>query len=692
MPTLDEAFALGWEQQQAGAYPQAIQIYREIVRADPENARTWFVLGTACQAAKQLAEAEACFRRAVQLRPQEPDGYHFLAGALLEQGKQDEAVEPYRRCLELDPDHAEAMTNLGFILGEQGKTAAAQALYERAVQIKPQYAEVHHNLGNILREQGKIQEAVPHYERALAIKPDYAKAMINLGIALVALGKPAEAVTLMRQALEIEPDFAEAYNSLGAALSTTGDLEGAIAAYKKCLQLTPDYAEAHWNLSLVYLLQGNFAHGWPEYEWRWRCKKNTPPPPFQQPVWDGSPLAGKTILLQEEQGLGDTIHFVRYARLLKEQGGRVILYCPWGLTQLLRTCPGIDGLVEKGATPPDFAVRAPLLSLPSILGTSLITIPGEVPYLFADPSLIEHWRRELAPIAGLRIGIAWQGNPNHPWDRHRSIPLTAFEPLARIPDVRLISLQKGPGVEQLQALKGRFPVLSLASTFDEANGKLMDTAAIMQSLDLIVTADTAVAHLAGALAVPVWVALSFTPDWRWLLNRDDSPWYPTMRLFRQKKLGNWAEVMNQIAEAVRKCPQAQERPRLGVPIEVPPGELIDKITILQIKSERIADIAKLKNIRTELNALVQVREREVPTSNELAHLTEQLKAVNERLWQIEDEIRVCERNRDFGPRFIDMARSVYRQNDHRAALKRQINKLLGSQLVEEKSYKPYADS
>jgi tetratricopeptide (TPR) repeat protein len=688
MATLEEVFALGWKHQQAGDLTQAERCYRDLLRTDPENARTWFVLGTACQAQHKSAEAEACFRQAVRLKPGEADGYHYLAGALLEQGKQDEAGIYYRRCLELKPDHAEAMTNLGFVLSEQGKVAEAQALYERAVQIKPHYAEVHHNLGNVLREQNKLPEAVACYQRALQLKPDYVKALINLGIALVALGKPAEAVPLMERALELQPDFYEAFNSLGAARSTMGDLQGAAAAYQRALALKPDYAEAHWNLSLLLLLWGKFAEGWSEYEWRWQCKKNTPLPPFSQPVWDGAPLDGKTILLQEEQGLGDTLHFIRYARLVKQRGGKVIVYCPRGLTQLLRTCPGIDGLVEKGAAPPDFDVRVPLLSLPRILQTTKTTIPAEVPYLFAHPALVEHWRRELAALRGLRIGIAWQGNPNHPWDRHRSVPLACFEPLARVPGAQLISLQKGPGTDQLEALAGRFPVISLGGQVDETAGKLMDTAAIMKNLDLVVAADTAIAHLAGALGVPVWVALCYTPDWRWLLDRDDSPWYPSMRLFRQRTLGNWREVFEQMADIMHRRPVQSNRSR-SVAIEIAPGELIDKITILEIKTERMTDLAKLSHVREELLALTGARDTQLPPSPELTELAGRLKTVNESLWQIEDQIRSCERDHDFGPRFIELARSVYKQNDERAALKRRINDLLGARLVEEKSSAAY---
>ena len=286
-------------------------------------------------------------------------------------------------------------------------------------------------------------------------------------------------------------------------------------------------------------------------------------PNFSQPRWDGSHLDGRTILLHTEQGIGDNLFAVRYGRLVKERGGTVILQLPKWLIPLVKTCPGLDRLVAKSEPVPEFDVQCPLLSLPGVFGTDADTIPADVPYLAAAPDLIEHWRRELAPFREFRIGIAWQGNPVHPWDRHRSFALAQLEPLARVPGVRLISLQKGVGSEQLAALGERFPVTTLGR-IDETAGSFMDTAAIV-NLDLVVTSDTAIAHLAGALAVPVWVGLCSTPDWRWLLDRSDSPWYPTMRLFRQARLGKWAPVFRAhgsgIANAGRIALAAAADPR-----------------------------------------------------------------------------------------------------------------------------------
>jgi hypothetical protein len=290
-------------------------------------------------------------------------------------------------------------------------------------------------------------------------------------------------------------------------------------------------------------------------------------------------------------------------------------------------------------------------------------------------------------LTGFRVGIAWQGDPSYRWDRDRSIPLRHFAPLGRVAGVRLISLQKGPGMEQLREVSGLFPVIDLGPRLDESAGAFMDTAAAMKNLDLVITSDTAVAHLAGAMGVPVWLALAFAPEWRWLLEREDSPWYPHMRLFRQSRRGDWEGVFARMAGELRRKIGAAAPLELHAPLA--PGELIDKITILEIKMERIRDTTKLANVRVELAELAAVHERCLPSSAELAGLTSALKAVNEELWQVEDELRECERAGDFGPRFIQLARSVYQNNDRRAALKRQINEQLGSRLIEEKSYAAY---
>jgi tetratricopeptide (TPR) repeat protein len=683
-----DLFAEGWQHHQAGDLRRAEDIYRRILRTDPRNGKVWFVLGNLCDTDHRLEEAAAYMRQALELVPREAMGWFHLGNVLLKLEKYAEAEAAYRRCIEIQPSHVEALVNLGFAYGELERLDEARACYQRAMQFRPDYAEIHHNLGNLYRDEGKLDDALACYRRALELRPDYAKAHVNLGVALVARGDVDAAVRSLRRGVELEPDFAEAQNSLGTAFSVQGNLERAIAQYERAIALKADYPDAHWNRSLAWLLQGDFARGWADYEWRWRCKHTTPLPSFTQPRWDGSPLHGRTVLLYGEQGLGDTLQFIRYAPLVAARGGRVIVQCQDCLLPLLSRCATIDQFLGWSASPPVFDVWAPLLSLPHLLGTTLETVPAAVPYLFPDPNLVAHWRRELAPVRGFRVGIAWQGSPRHAWDRHRSVPLALFESLAEIEGVRLVSLQQNHGTDQVQALVGRFPLVALGELVDKTAGSFMDTAAVATQLDLVVSIDSAIGHLAGGLGVPTWLALHYTPDYRWLLHREDSPWYPTVRLFRQTAPGDWRAVFARIAEALRELVvrSNQSRPVL---IEVSPGELVDKITILQIKSERISDLAKLENIRAELASLESVYHEALPPSPRLDELTAQLKSINEQLWQTEDDIRLCERAGDFGERFVELARSVYRMNDRRSALKRAINEFLRARVVEEKAYPGY---
>ena len=321
------------------------------------------------------------------------------------------------------------------------------------------------------------------------------------------------------------------------------------------------------------MLLGDYEQGWPEYEWRWTQPGFTRRQ-FTQPAWDGSDLAGRSILLYAEQGLGDTLHFIRYAPLVSQRGGKVIVECQPALVRLLKGVEGIDKLIAESSPLPPFDVQAAMFSLPAIFHTTVGTIPATVPYLHADPKLIDKWRHELnsrsrqpggtvattrsgparqaGPTGAFKVGIAWQGSPTYGYDNLRSIPLEKFARLTQIEGVQLISLQKGPGSEQLGAVQGRFPVMDLGKQLDETSGPFMDTAAVMKNLDLVICSDTAVPHLAGALGVPVWVALPYVPDWRWLLECEDSPWYPTMRLFRQTQDGKWDDVFERIAAALKK--------------------------------------------------------------------------------------------------------------------------------------------
>jgi hypothetical protein len=406
---------------------------------------------------------------------------------------------------------------------------------------------------------------------------------------------------------------------------------------------------------------------------------------FPKPRWDASLLEGRTILLWCEQGLGDAIQFVRYAPLVKAKGGRLVLECPEFMTSLFSTCAGIDELIAEGAALPTFDVQAPLMSLPGLLGTTPQIVPADVPYLHAEPRRVDGWKKQLVDVAGFKVGVVWQGNPHHPWDRWRSFPLSCLAPLAAVKGVRLVSLQKGAGVEQRNLLGGRFAVDGLGGKLDAEGGAFLDTGALMKGLDLVVTADTATAHLAGALGVPVWVALSAVADWRWMCERQDTPWYPTMRLFRQAGLSDWQSVFERMARELRRL-IASDQPGVLARVAIAPGELLDRIGILEIKSERISDAPKRSLVLAELAALRGDGDDVAQRSEEVRRLAATLREVNKALWDIEDELRACERTDDFGPHFVELARSVYRRNDERAEIKRRINALQGSPWGEQKEY------
>jgi len=434
------------------------------------------------------------------------------------------------------------------VLRALGDNAAAASAFAEAVRLAPDSAEAHHNLGLIKRKQGKLAEARTLLARAIELDPQHAPSHFNLGGMLFEMKEWDQARRHHQQALQLRPDYAEPNCSLGILCMAQGQLDEALGYFDRALEIQPDLAEAHCDRGMLLLVRGDLAAGWPEYQWRWKTPTARPRPPG--PVWDGEPLAGRTILIDTEQGYGDTFQFIRYAPLVKARGGRVIIGCPGHLVPILSTCTGIDEFycVDKDRPPP-FDVRVSLLDLPGIFRTELESIPADVPYLSAEPQRVEDWRTQLGDSGAYRVGINWQGNPSFGWDHFRSIPLAEFAPLAAVERVRLLSLQHGFGTEQLAGAP--FPVEDLGGQLD-AGPAFCSKAALMRNLDLVITSDTSVAHLAGALGVPVWLALSFGPDWRWLLGREDCPWYPTMRLFRQTKLGHWGPVFKRIANELRR--------------------------------------------------------------------------------------------------------------------------------------------
>jgi hypothetical protein len=467
----------------------------------------------------------------------------------LDRGAADAALALCREALDAGAGHRPDLLNLlGYALAQLDRCDEAVAAFAEAASLSPGDPEAQTNLGVALLDADRLDEAAAPLQRALTLFPHHANALYNFGLVNQRAGRLNEAVSLYRRALaagQRDPDCAV---NLGIALKDT-------------LTAAPDNAGARYNLALAQLLDGDFAEGWAGYEARWQT------PHFRHarrdldgPVWDGAPLPGKTLLLQGEQGLGDVLQFVRYAALAKRTRARVILRCRPRLAELLASVDGIDAIFSEQDDAPPHDAWAHLMSLPRILGTTVETVPARIPYVHPDPARIAAWRARLDGIGGLRVGIGWQGDPGYAGDARRSIPLPAMAPLGRVPHVTLVSLQKGPGRRQLLDMDADVSVLDLGPELDEGTGAFVDTAAVLQSLDLIVTSDTALAHVAGATGRPTWLALPQIPDWRWMRGRDDSPWYPTMRLFRQTAAGDWDGVFSAAAAALSETVTKELRP------------------------------------------------------------------------------------------------------------------------------------
>ena len=439
----------------------------------------------------------------------------------------------------------------GWQIHQQRRYTEAERIYRDVLSKAPNDANGWCFLGIALHDQRQYQSAVDCYRRALQLNPAFPIALNNLGNSLRYVNCVDEADQCFQKAIDLKPDYLNAYKNRGTLHVWTGDLTRGLAYYEQALKINPNEAELHRNIGVIYLLQGRFAEGWNEYRWRWRVgdlhRQNR-----VIPVWDGSDPRGRRILLTAEQGLGDTLNFVRFAKVLRDRGAQTMVHCQPQLLALLQNSPELGPMFPNSLNveqPFDF--QCSLVDVADILHIDDRNIPSDAPYLKASPSLIDYWSRRFEKRTDLcRIGIAWQGNPDHQADIFRSIPLSSFEVLADIPNVELISLQSGHGVEQLAKWQGARPIVRLGAEVDKTSGAFMDTAAIMKQLDLVITSDTSIAHLAGGLGVRTWLVLNYVPDWRWLLNRDDSPWYPSVRLFRQDSLGDWGSAFRKVRDAL----------------------------------------------------------------------------------------------------------------------------------------------
>jgi tetratricopeptide (TPR) repeat protein len=553
-PTLLQArFNLGVLLMKQSRLAEAEAAYRQIVQQDPTHRGAWLNLGNVLVDQDRHDAAVHAYQQVLNGRLDAdalvPMALTNLAGCLCELDRTEEAIRACRRALEFEPDYAPACINLGVAFDAQGQFDAAVTAYRRAIEIDPAAAKAYANLAVALRAIGEIDEAIRAGTRAIEIEPGCAQAHTNLGVALDAQGKAEEAVAAHRRAIAIEPSFGKAHANLAVALRSTGALDEALAASHRAAELEPSSPEIRFNHAHALLMNGHWTAGFDELRWGKRCRLWAGGyPSFEQPEWRGERFDGRTLLLFAEAGLGDTLQFVRYLPMAAERGGSILLQAQPALAPLLRDIRGVT-VIAQGEPLPPFDLQLPLMRLAHVFGTTPESVTAEVPYLRADPVKREAWRDFFGGVVTLKVGVVWAGNPRHKGDRQRSIAADAVLPRLVISGVQLYSLQKEPRAADmpvLQALGDK--IIDLAPRLHD----FAETAAAVAALDLVISVDTSVAHLAGALGRPTWVLLPYALDWRWLRDREDSPWYPTMRLFRQERPQAWAGAIGRASEELAR--------------------------------------------------------------------------------------------------------------------------------------------
>jgi tetratricopeptide (TPR) repeat protein len=534
-------------------FERAIAVFNEVLELHPNCPEAHNNMGTALRHQGNLAAAENAYSAALRIRPGYVEAQMNLAIIYESQEKLDEASELLQIVLSQKPDFPEAHLNLGTVLHRQGKYESAIEAFQRAQSLRSNWAAGYINLASALKEQRRLDAAEEAASMGIQLKPKSPEAHYNLATILHDQGELAAATESYRKALSLHPYYVEALSDFGLILILQGDRSG-FKHLEQALQLKPNYAAGHWNKAVAYLRLGDYAAAWPEYEWRWLWSRfASSRRTFLQPQWRGETLHGETILLHAEQGLGDTLQFVRYAPLVVERGGRVILEVQQSLRSLLSNLSGVDQIVTRGEALPEFHWHCPLMSLPLAFGTTLDTIPALCPYIMS-PEKLPELNENQHSSSYLRVGVAWAGNPDHREDHLRSIPWKKLLPIMHVSRAQFISLQQGPAAEEITEMPTRL--------FIERNHfeDFAATAKTLATLDLIISVDTSVAHLAGAMGKPVWILLPKVADWRWLNDRNDCPWYPTARLFRQRVLGDWDEVFVRVVQELEMIIHAKHEP------------------------------------------------------------------------------------------------------------------------------------
>ncbi len=541
-PTFSNLNNLGEVLRALDRVSEAIPCYRRAIELNPSWPDAHSNLGLAMQDLGQLDQAEQCFARATQLAPQRADLHVRLCVARQKQGDPHGAVLAGRRAIELQPGLAEGWSNLAVALASAEKHEEARHAADRALALAPDRPEAHVNSGFVHERAGRTADAEAAYLKAIELSPNYSLGHRNLAALLDGLDQIGRSIAALERALALQPRDVDGWNNLSTLYRRNCSYPAALAAADKALQLQPGFPAAHGNRGLALLSLGDYGRGFAEYEWRWRCDNfTTAPREFDRPMWDGSDPAGRTIFVHTEQGYGDTIQFVRYVPMLAARGAKVILECAAPLRRLLSSVKGVGKVVIAGVRPPDFDLHIPLLSLPKIFNTTLENLPAVVPYVGVDSDRLLHWKQKLDVAGGgMKVGLVWAGNVKP--DPARTCPLENLHPLWQLQGLTFFSLQKGGNAREAASTMTGVRLIDVSEDLRD----FADTAAAMANLELILTVDTAAAHLAGALGRPTWTLLPWAADWRWLSDRQDSPWYPTMRLFRQPTRGDWATVVTRI--------------------------------------------------------------------------------------------------------------------------------------------------
>jgi tetratricopeptide (TPR) repeat protein len=541
--------SLGLMAYDAGQWDTAQTYLKRAIITHPSVPEFYNTYGVILAGAGLLDQALLAYTQAATLNPAYTDAYNNMALVLSTQGQHLKAVEHLRQAIKHSPDSAVTYYNLANTLKHLDSNHEAIDHYQQALRLDPKLVQAHVNLANLLQQKSRYAEAIASYKQALDVLPDHPNILHDLGNALKACGDYDEAISTFKQALAVKPQYAQALNSLGVAYKESGQCDHAIASYDKALTLQPDYPDAHWNRTLALLLKGDLAQGWSHYQIHYEALKlRTIATRDDHPLWHGEPLKHRRILVRFEQGLGDNLQFIRYLPLIKQRGGTVIYQAKPPLLPLLERFNGIDKLIEAtpdDTVPVDYDVQISLMDLPRVFNTTLDNMPASSPYLTADPKRVAAWQENFVH-SGMKIGLVWAGSPFHRNDRNRSCPIQAMSPLSQTQGVHFYGLQTGPAAQEALS----HPNIHFQNLGHRLRD-LADTAAAIVHLDLVISVDTAILHLAGAMGQCAWGLLPYAPDWRWGLNRNDTPWYPSLRLFRQPKPGDWRTLLDEVERALQ---------------------------------------------------------------------------------------------------------------------------------------------